>query len=122
VLVKDMLVAVLLVCVVWVEGDVSPEMLSSLPSAGDNDGMFTSSADLEVRHSEQGLGFDPLSLKMLIHTYLYNVTVHSYNGNTRGMIPSSLPLKAKHNNVEQTSIFVPIYLKKGEGKNFSAVL
>jgi hypothetical protein len=61
-----MLVVVLLVCVVWVEGEVSPEMLSSLPSAGDNDGMFTSSADLEVRPLEQGLGFDPLSLKMLM--------------------------------------------------------
>jgi len=49
-----------LVCVVWVEveGEVSPEMLSSLPSAGDNDGMFTSSADLEVRPSELGLGFE----------------------------------------------------------------
>ncbi len=56
----------MLVCVVWVEGEVSPEMLSSLPSAGDNDGMFTSSADLEVRPLEQGLGFDPLSLKMLM--------------------------------------------------------
>ncbi len=55
---KDMLVAVLLVCLVWVEGEVSPEMLSSLPSAGDNDGMFTSSADLEVRPSELGLGFE----------------------------------------------------------------
>jgi hypothetical protein len=29
--------------------EVSQEVLSSLPSAAENDGMFTSSADLEVR-------------------------------------------------------------------------